>query len=127
MTNEQATYTYHGKTGGFTIGRYTIGNDYLCVKDDSLLDTQILLIDDEGKMCWEDYRNFSCSLTPIFVSLILEIEIDRQTKRDYMIHAVSYEEWSDEKIAEHVLKHQFKRATHPVRVIKLVRGHFDEL
>lgn len=127
MTYEQATYTYHNETDGFAFGRYTVGNDYICIKDDSLLDSQILLIDDEGNMFWENYRRFRCSLTPIFVSLILEIEIDSQIKRDYVVHAVGYEEWSDEKISKHVLKHQFRRATHPIRVIKLVRGRFDEL
>ena len=127
MCNEQATYTYDGEAIHSTIGRYTIGNNYLCIKDDSLLDTQILLIDDEGNMCWEDCRNFTCSLTPIFVSLILEIEIDTKTKRDYIIHAVGYDEWSDEKISNHVLKHQFKRTTHQIHVVKLVRGRLDEL
>ena len=76
MTNEQTTYAYTGEKLHAIHGEYVIGNHYLCLKDDSLLDTQILLIDENGVKHWEDCHNFQCSLTPILISAIVEYEID---------------------------------------------------
>ena len=125
--NEQATYTYHGETLHAAIGRYTIGSNYLCVKDDSLLDTQILLVDDRGELHWESCHNFQCNLTPILCQLIVEYTIDLQTKQDYLFNLVFYDEMTDDEIACEVVKRLSKRSTHPLSVKKIVRGSYHGL
>ena len=125
MLNEPQTYTYHGEKNHAVFGRYVIGNDYLCVKDHSLLDTQILLIDDKGELHWEDYKNFQCNLTPILCQIIVEYEIDLKTKRDYLFNLVFYDEMTDEDISEEVVKRLSKRSSHPLTVKKIVRGCYD--
>ena len=123
--NEQTTYTFNGETLHATFGRYTIGNCYLCVKDDSLLDTQILLIDDNGELHWESCHNFQCNLTPILCQIIVEYEIDLMTKRDYLFNLVFYDEMTDEDISKEVVKRLSKRSSHPLTVKKIVRGCYD--
>lgn len=123
--NEQTTYTFNGETLHATFGRYTIGNRYLCIKDDSLLDTQILLIDDNGELHWEDCKNFQCNLTPILCQIIVEYEIDLMTKRDYLFNLVFYDEMTDEDISKEVVKRLSKRSSHPLTVKKIVRGCYD--
>lgn len=123
--NEQTTYTFIGETLHATIGRYTVGNNYLCVKDDSLLDTQILLIDDNGELHWEDCKNFQCHLTPILCQIIVEYEIDVFTKRDYMFNLVFYDEMTDDDISKEVIKRLSKRSSHPLTVKKIVRGCYN--
>ena len=110
--NEQTTYTYHGEKIHATFGRYTIGNNYLCVKDDSLLDTQILLVDDNGELHWEDCHNFQCNLSPILCQIIVEYTIDLQTKTDYLFNLVFYDEMTDDEMASEVVKRLSKRSTH---------------
>lgn len=125
--NEQTTYTYHGEKIHATIGRYTIGNNYLCVKDDSLLDTQILLVDDKGELHWEDCHNFQCNLTPILCQIIVEYTLDLQTKNDYLFNLVFYDEMTDDEIKDEVVKRLSKRSTHQLSVKKIVRGRYHGL
>ena len=127
MSNESATYTFIGEKCHASFGRYTIGNHYTCLKDHSLLDTQILLIDDEGNQHWEDYHNFQCCYTPILVCIIVEYEIDRQTKRDYLLNVVWYEELDDEELTRVVINDLGKHSSHPIKVIKIMRGGYDGL
>ena len=123
--NEQTTYTYIGETLHAANGRYTVGNNYLCVKDDSLLDTQILLIDDNGELHWEDCKNFQCHLTPILCQIIVEYELDMMTKRDYMFNLVFYDEMTDDDISKEVIKRLSKHSSHPLTVKKIVRGCYN--
>lgn len=125
--NEQTSYAFIGETIHATIGRYTIGNHYLCIKDDSLLDTQILLIDDNGELHWEDCHNFQCNLTPILCQIIVEYTIDMHSKQDYLFNLVFYDEMTDNDISCEVIKRLSKRSTHPLSVKKIVRGCYDGL
>ena len=125
MTNEQTTYAYTGEKLHAIHGKYVIGGHYICLKDDSLLDTQILLIDENGEKHWEDFRNFQCSLSPILVSAIVEYEIDLQTKREYLINKVWYDELDDDKLIKAICDELTRHSTHPVKVLKIMRGGFD--
>ena len=120
MLNEPQTYTYHGEKYHAVFGRYVIGNDYLCVKDYSLLDTQILLIDEKGELHWEDYRNFQCTLTPIKVEITVRYYLDLcEDIRDYSYYLVWYKERSYEELKEEVIKDIQKRVHHEVEVIRV--------
>ena len=125
MKNEQTTYAYTGEKLHAIHGRYVIGNHYLCVKDDSLLDSQILLIDENEEKHWEDCHNFQCSLTPILIHAIVEYEIDLQTKREYLINKVWYDEWDDECLVKSICDELTRHSSHPVKVLKIMRGGFD--
>ena len=127
MLNESTTYTYHGEKYHALHGRYVIGNEYLCIKDHSLLDTQILLVDDKGELHWESCHNFQCNLTPILCQIIVEYTIDLQTKTDYLFNLVFYDEMTDDEIASEVVKRLSKRSTHQLSVKKIVRGGYDGL
>ena len=120
MLNEPQTYTYHSEKYHAVFGRYVIGNDYLCVKDHSLLDTQILLIDEKGELHWEDYRNFQCTLTPIKVAITVRYYLDLCGDiRDYCYDLVWYKERSVEELKEEVIKDLQKRVHHEVEVISV--------
>lgn len=125
--NESTTYTYTGEKYHAVFGRYDIGSHYVCLKDHSLLDTQILLVDEEGEQHWEDYHNFQCCYTPILVSLIVEYQIDNKTTHDYWINKVWYEELDDDVLKEVVVKELGRYCSHPIRVIKIDRGGYDGL
>lgn len=126
MKNEQKTYTYVGEKLHSIFGEYVIGRSYICLKDDSLLDSQIFLIDEKGEKHWEDYRNFQCSLTPILISVIVEYEIDMKTKRDYLINKVWYDEWGDEELTKAICEELSRHSSHPVKVLKIMRGEVNE-
>lgn len=120
MLNEPQTYTYHGEKYHAIHGRYVIGNDYLCVKDHSLLDTQILLIDEKGELHWEDYHNFQCTLTPIKVKITVRYHLDLcGDVRDYSYCLVWYKERSYEELKAEVIKDLQKRVHHEVEVISI--------
>lgn len=123
--NESTTYTYTGEKYHALHGRYDLGSHYVCLKDHSLLDSQILLVDKEGEQHWEDYHNFQCCYTPQLVCLIVEYEIDKQTKRDYLFNVVWYEELGDEELSFSVIKELGKHSSHPIQVIKIMRGGYD--
>ena len=125
MKNEQTTYAYIGEKLHAIHGEYAIGSHYICLKDDSLLDSQILLIDENGEKHWEDCRNFQCSLTPILIHAIVEYEIDLQTKRDYVINKVWYEELDDECLVKAICDELTRYSSHPVKVLKIMRGGFN--
>ena len=118
MLNEPTTYAYCGEKNHSVFGRYVIGNDYLCIKDHSLLDTQILLIDDKGDLHWEDYHNFQCNHTPIKVQITVRYYLDLcGDVRDYSYDLVWYKERSFEELKEEVIKDLQKRVHHKVEVI----------
>ena len=120
--NEQTTYAFIGEKKHAIFGRYDIGDYYICVKDDSLLDTQILLIDKNGELHWEDCHNFQCSETPVLISAIVEYEIDMSGKKmDYVMNRVWYEERSDKSFEEYLLRELTKRVYFPLRVLKIER------
>ena len=120
MLNEPTTYTYHGEKSHAVFGRYVIGNDYLCVKDNSLLDTQILLIDENGELHWEDYHNFQCTQTPIKVKITVRYHLDLcGDVRDYIYNLVWYQERSYDELKEEVIKDLQKRVHHEVEVIRI--------
>lgn len=120
MLNESTTYTYHGEKYHAVFGGYVIGNDYLCVKDHSLLDTQILLIDEKGELHWEDYRNFQCTQTPIKVKITVRYYLDLcGDVRDYSYDLVWYKERSYDELKEEVIKDLQKRVHHEVEVIRI--------
>ena len=120
MLNEPQTYTYHGEKYHALHGRYVIGNDNLCVKDHSLLDTQILLIDEKGELHWEDYHNFQCTLTPIKVEITVRYYLDLCGDiRDYSYNLVWYKERSYDELKEEVIKDLQKRVHHEVEVIRI--------
>ena len=105
MLNEQTTYTYIGEKHHGLFGQYVIGNDYICIKDDSLLDTQILLIDERGELHWEDYHNFQCNLTPIKVEITVRYHLDLcEDIRDYNYAIVWYKERTEEELKKEVIK-----------------------
>lgn len=120
MMNESSTYTYCGEAHHSVFGRYVIGSDYICVKDHSLLDTQILLIDEKGELHWEDYHNFQCSESPILVELTVRYHIDLcGDVRDYTYHIVWYKERTVEELKQEVIKDLQKRVKHQVEVINI--------
>ena len=120
MLNEPTTYTYCGEKTHAVFGRYVIGNDYLCVKDHSLLDTQILLIDEKGGIHWEDYHNFQCTLTPFKVKITIRYYLDLcGDVRDYTYDLVWYKERSYDELKEEVIKELQKRVHHEVEVIRI--------
>lgn len=120
MLNESTTYTYCGETTHAVFGGYVIGNDYLCIKDHSLLDTQILLIDEKGEIHWEDYHNFQCTQTPIKVKITVRYHLDLcGDVRDYSYDLVWYKERSYDELKEEVIKDLQKRVHHEVEVISI--------
>ena len=120
MLNESTTYTYCGEKNHAIFGRYVIGNDYICVKDHSLLDTQILLIDEKGELHWEDYHNFQCTHSPIKVKITIRYHLDLcGDARDYSYYLVWYKERSYDKLKEEVIKDVQKRVHHEVEVINI--------
>ena len=120
MLNEPTTYTYCGEKNHAIFGRYDIGNDYICVKDDSLLDTQILLIDNKGELHWEDYHNFQCNQTPIKVNITVRYYLDQHgDNRDYSYYLVWYKERSYDELKEELIKELQKRVHHEVEVISI--------
>ena len=120
MLNESTTYTYCGEKHHAVFGRYVIGTDYICVKDDSLLDTQILLIDEKGELHWEDYHNFQCRETPVKVELTVRYHLDLcGDNRDYKYETVWYKERSYEELTQEVIKDLRQRVHHQVEVINI--------
>ena len=120
MLNEPTTYTYCGEKNHAIFGGYVIGNDYICVKDDSLLDTQILLIDEKGELHWEDYHNFQCTQTPIKVNITVRYYLDLCGDiRDYTYFLVWYKERSYDELKEELIKDLQKRVHHEVEVISI--------
>ena len=118
MMNESTTYTYCGEKHHSVFGRYVIGSDYICVKDHSLLDTQILLIDEKGEIHWEDYHNFQCTLTPIKVKITVRYYLDLcGNVRDYQYDLVWYKERSYDELKDEVIKDLQRRVYHKVEVI----------
>ena len=123
MLNEPQTYTYYGEKHHAIFGRYVIGNDYICVKDHSLLDTQILLIDEKGELHWEDYHNFQCKDTPFKVKLTVRYYLDLCCDvRDYSYYLVWYKERSYDELKDEVIKDLQKRVHHKVEVIRIEEG-----
>lgn len=120
MLNEPTTYAYCGEKNHAVFGRYVIGNNYICVKDHSLLDTQILLIDNNGELHWEDYHNFQCTLTPIKVKITIRYHLDLcGDVRDYSYYLVWYKERSYDELKVEVIKDLQKRVHHEVEVISV--------
>ena len=120
MMNESTTYTYCGEKHHSVFGRYVIGSDYICVKDHSLLDTQILLIDEKGELYWEDYHNFQCSESTILVELTVRYHLDLcGDVRDYTHHIVWYKERTFEELKQEVIKDLQKRVNHQLEVINI--------
>ena len=117
MMNEQTTYTYNGETNRFVYGRYVTGNHYLCVKDDSLLDTQILLIDEEGNKNWEDVANFTCHMTPYLVTVDYDIVINESCKIPYHVKMVWYEERGLDELKVFINQ----KSKYPLEVKKVIR------
>ena len=118
VLNEPTTYTYCGEKTHAIFGRYVIGNDYLCIKDHSLLDTQILLIDEKGGVHWEDAHNFQCTLTPIKFKITIRYYLDLCGDiKDYSYYLVWYKERSYDELKEEVIKDLQKRVHHEVEVI----------
>ena len=120
MLNEQTTYAYIGEKHHSVFGRYDIGCDYICVKDDSLLDTQILLIDNKGDLYWEDYHNFQCRETPVKIEITVRYHLDLCGDiRDYNYMIVWYKERTEEELKKEVIKDLRRRVNHEVEVINI--------
>ena len=120
MLNEQTTYTYIGEKHHAVFGRYDIGTDYICIKDDSLLDTQILLIDKNGDMHWEDFHNFQCTETPIKVEVTVCYYLDLcGDVRYYNYNLVWYKERDYDLLKAEVIKDLRRRVMHEVEVINI--------
>lgn len=117
MMSEQTTYAYYGEEIHAINGRYTDGNCYLCIQDDSLLDTQILLIDDDGKWCWEHVCNFRCSMTPYRLTVYYDIVINDSLRIPYQRELVWYEERSREDL-ECFINHKSK---YRLEINKMIR------
>ena len=120
MLNESTTYTYIGEAHHSVFGRYDIGSNYICIKDDSLLDTQILLIDKNGNTYWEDYHNFQCVETPIKVEITVCYHLDLcGDVRYYTYQVVWYKERDYEALKESVIQELRRRVNHEVEVVKI--------
>lgn len=118
MMNEQTTYAYIGEKYHFVYGQYVIGNHYVCVKDHSLLDTQILLIDELGEKHWEHVTNFSCDLSPIKVLVHLEYHLNAyEEPLPFWEHLVWYQEKSEEELIRMIKS----RTKHQVEVKEIIR------
>ena len=116
--NEPTTYAYLGEKHHFVYGEYRIGGHYLCVKDHSLLDTQILLIDETGTKHWEHITNFKCDMSPVKVLVHYEYQLDALgSVLPYWEEMVWYQERSDEELIQ-LIKGRAKR---PVEVIEIIR------
>ena len=114
----ETTYTFVGDGNHAPYGRYCVGSSYKCVKDDSLLDTQLLVIDEDGCMYWEDYSNFLPDLTPYLVNVEYEIILDLHGDiRHYIERMVWYEEKSVDELIQQLNERWQKRVHHTVRVI----------
>ena len=120
MLSEPQTYTFIGEKLHSIFGRYDIGTDYICVKDDSLLDTQILLIDKNGEMHWEDYRNFQCNQTPVKVEITVRYHIDLcGDYRDYSYFLVWYKERTHDELKEEIIKDLTRRVSYEIEVLSI--------
>ena len=119
MLNESSTYTDCGEKNHSIFGRYVIGNDYLCIKDHSLLDTQILLVDDDGESHWEHIYNFECDLTPYLATVDYEYHInhygDTLPFREQLV-------WYEEKTFDELEEFLNKRSRYQITLKSIVRG-----
>lgn len=116
--NEPTTYTYLGEKHHFVYGEYHVGSHYVCVKDHSLLDTQILLIDEAGEKHWEHITNFKCDMSPIKVIAHYEYQLDALgSVLPYYEEMVWYEEKSDEELIQLIKG----RARNPIEVLEIIR------
>ena len=115
--NEQTSYAFNGEEIRFINGRYTVGNHYLCLKDDSLLDTQILLIDDEGKLSWEHAINFSCCMSPYRIDVEYEIIYHESFKLSQVVPMV----WYEERTLEELEQFLNVKSKYPIKVIQTFR------
>ena len=115
--NEQTTYTFNGEENHFAFGRYVIGNHYLCIKDDSLLDTQILLIDEDGVKNWEHVTNFTCHMSPYLITVDYDIVINESYKIPYQVKMVWYEERGLDELVVFINQ----KSKYPLEVKKVTR------
>ena len=120
VTMSEATYKVIAERSLAVYGCYVAGCDYICVKDDSLLDTQILLIDECGEKHWEDYRNFLPNLTPYKVEVTLHYQLDLMgDQRYYSYLTVWYRELPIEQLIEREIKQATRRCHHEVKVVNV--------
>lgn len=120
MNNFIPTYHMIPQHDGGMYGNYHHGKSYRCLKDDSLKDTQILLVDEEGQCFWEHCKNFECDYTPYLVYLDVEYELDLLgNNRQYTFIEVWYREISTELLKEKLLKQLASRVKHQVKIIKV--------
>ena len=117
--NEQTTYAYIGEKRHFINGRYTLNHHYVCLKDHSLLDTQILLVDDDGESHWEHIYNFECDLTPYLATVDYEYHInhygDTLPFREQLV-------WYEEKTFDELEEFLNKRSRYQITLKSIVRG-----
>lgn len=118
MMNEQTTYAYIGEKQHFVYGEYRVGSHYICVKDHSLLDTQILLIDETGTKNWEHITNFKCDMSPIKVLVHYEYHLDAcGTVLPYWEEMVWYQERTDEELIQ-MIKGRTRTFVEVVEIIR---------
>ena len=120
MLNESTTYTYCGEKHHSVFGRYDIGDNYICIKDDSLLDSQILLIDKNGELHWEDFRNFQCNQSPFKVKITVRYHLDLSGNyRDYSYYLVWYKEREFDELKEELIKDLTKRVSYEIEILSI--------
>ena len=112
------TYTIIPNPVSSITGKYCQGKSYVCLQDDSLLDTQIRLIDKYGDVCWESVENFTCDYTPYLIHVVVEYELDSLGHtRTYTFRRVWYREIEKEVLFDRLIKELTKRVHYPLTII----------